>query len=180
MGSDSEGEKSVQRKKMQALAPIAKPLAGKKLSKKTLKLVKRAAENKCIKRGVKEVVKSIRRGQKGVCIIAGNISPIDVITHVPILCEDKDIPYVYVSSKEDLATAGATKRPTCCVLVMTKPSKGELSQEVQEKLKSEYDQVASECRELQSTLFLKQTQMYLYCVFGYNGLTYWQCNLQSF
>lgn len=41
MGSDSEGEKSVQRKKMQALAPIAKPLAGKKLSKKTLKLVKR-------------------------------------------------------------------------------------------------------------------------------------------
>ena len=35
-----------------------------------------------------------------VCIIAGNISPIDVITHVPILCEDKDIPYVYVSSKE--------------------------------------------------------------------------------
>lgn len=54
---------------------------------------------------------------------------------------------------QDLATAGATKRPTCCVLVMTKPSKGELSQEVQEKLKSEYDQVASECRELQSTLF---------------------------
>nr|KJB06883.1 hypothetical protein B456_001G065800 [Gossypium raimondii] len=104
MGSDSEVEKTQQkekeRKKMLAIAPIAKPLAGKKLSKKTLKLVRKASEHKCLKRGVKEVVKSIRRGHKGLCVIAGNISPIDVITHVPILCEEAEIPYVYVSSKE--------------------------------------------------------------------------------
>ncbi|KAE9601889.1 hypothetical protein Lal_00041012 [Lupinus albus] len=148
-GSDSEVEK----KKVLALAPIAKPLAGKKLSKRTLKLVRRAAQHKCLKRGVKEVVKSIRRGHKGLCVIAGNISPIDVITHVPILCEESDIPYVYVHSKEDLATAGATKRPTCCVLVMTKPSKGDLDQGEQEKLKSDYDQVAAEITEITASLF---------------------------
>lgn len=33
-------------------------------------------------------------------MLAGDISPIDVITHVPVLCEDNDIPYVYVPSKE--------------------------------------------------------------------------------
>ncbi|KAF5207212.1 H/ACA ribonucleoprotein complex subunit 2-like protein [Thalictrum thalictroides] len=155
MGSDSEAEKSAQkeRKKIQALAPIAKPLAGKKLSKRTLKLVRKAAESKCLKRGVKEVVKSIRRGNKGLCIIAGNISPIDVITHVPILCEEADIPYVYVTSKEDLATAGATKRPTCCVLVLTEPTKGKLAQEEQEKLKADYTQVVSDVSELTSNLF---------------------------
>ncbi|KAE9602239.1 putative 50S ribosomal protein L30e [Lupinus albus] len=156
-GSDSEVEKTAQKekekKKVLALAPIAKPLAGKKLSKRTLKLVRKAAEHKCLKRGVKEVVKSIRRGHKGLCVIAGNISPIDVITHVPILCEESDIPYVYVHSKEDLATAGATKRPTCCVLVMTKPAKGELDQGEQEKLKSDYDQVAAEITEITASLF---------------------------
>ncbi|KAF8365157.1 hypothetical protein HHK36_032845 [Tetracentron sinense] len=136
-----------------ALAPIAKPLAGKKLCKKTLKLVRRATESKCLKRGVKEVVKSIRRGNKGLCVIAGNISPIDVITHVPILCEESDIPYVYVPSKEELATAGSTKRPTCCVLVLTKPTKGELAQEEQEKLKTDYAQVVSEVSELASSIF---------------------------
>ncbi|XP_050379226.1 H/ACA ribonucleoprotein complex subunit 2-like protein [Argentina anserina] len=151
MGSDTEAK---EKKKTQALAPIAKPLAGKKLGKRTLKLVRKAAEHKCLKRGVKEVVKSIRRGQKGICVIAGNISPIDVITHVPVLCEEAEIPYVYVSSKEDLANAGATKRPTCCVLVITKPTKGELAQEEQEKLKADYDQVAGEVSELySSTLF---------------------------
>ncbi|TKY54978.1 H/ACA ribonucleoprotein complex subunit 2 protein [Spatholobus suberectus] len=159
MGSDSEAEKSVQKekekekKKMLALAPIAKPLTGKKLCKRTLKLVRRAAQHKCLKRGVKEVVKSIRRGHKGLCVIAGNISPIDVITHVPILCEEADIPYIYVPSKEDLASAGATKRPTCCVLVLIKPAKGEIEQGEQEKLKSDYDQVVSEVTEVTASLF---------------------------
>ncbi|KAH1201534.1 H/ACA ribonucleoprotein complex subunit 2-like protein [Glycine max] len=145
--------KEKEKKKMLALAPIAKPLAGKKLCKRTLKLVRRAAEHKCLKRGVKEVVKSIRRGHKGLCVIAGNISPIDVITHVPILCEESDIPYIYVPSKEDLAGAGATKRPTCCVLVQTKPAKGEIEQGEQEKLKSDYDQVVAEVTELTTSLF---------------------------
>ncbi|KAG9448665.1 hypothetical protein H6P81_008630 [Aristolochia fimbriata] len=153
MGSDSETEKSQKdKKKLISLAPIAKPLAGKKLCKKTLKLVRRASETKCLKRGVKEVVKSIRRGNKGICVIAGNISPIDVITHVPILCEEADIPYIYVPSKEDLASAGATKRPTCCVLVLTKPTKGEVSDEELEKLKSDYTQVAEDVKELSSAL----------------------------
>ncbi|CAK9163521.1 unnamed protein product [Ilex paraguariensis] len=157
MVSDSEAEKTAQKekekKKLLALAPIAKPLAGKKLCKRTLKLVRRGAEHKCLKRGVKEVVKSIRRGSKGLCVIAGNISPIDVITHVPILCEESDIPYIYVPSKEDLANAGATKRPTCCVLVLTKPTKGELGQEEQEKLKADYDQVVTEVSELTASMF---------------------------
>ncbi|KAB1212805.1 H/ACA ribonucleoprotein complex subunit 2-like protein [Morella rubra] len=157
MGSDSEAEKAQQkekeRKKLLAVSPIAKPLAGKKICKRTLKLVRRAAEHKCLKRGVKEVVKSIRRGQKGLCVIAGNISPIDVITHVPILCEEAEIPYIYLPSKEDLANAGATKRPTCCVLVLTKPSKGELGPEEQDKLKAEYNQVVADVSELASSVF---------------------------
>jgi H/ACA ribonucleoprotein complex subunit 2 len=68
MGSDTEAEKSIQKEKKKyaiTLAPIAKPLAGKKLQKRTFKLIQKAAGKKCLKRGVKEVVKSIRRGQKG-------------------------------------------------------------------------------------------------------------------
>lgn len=42
MGSDSEAERSQkEKKKALALAPIAKPLAGKKLCKRTLKLVRK-------------------------------------------------------------------------------------------------------------------------------------------
>lgn len=40
------------------------------------------------------------RCNRRICVIAGDISPIDVITHLPVLCEENDIPYIYVPSKE--------------------------------------------------------------------------------
>ena len=75
--------------KQRLVSPIANPLASKKLTKKALKTIKKAAKAKMIRRGVKEVVKAIKKGEKGLVIIAGDISPIDVIAHVPILCEEK-------------------------------------------------------------------------------------------
>ncbi|KIZ00899.1 H/ACA ribonucleoprotein complex subunit 2 [Monoraphidium neglectum] len=102
---------------------IARPLADEKLSKKVLKLAKKAAKRKQLKRGVKEVVKAIRKNVKGLCIMAGDISPIDVITHIPVVCEDSKIPYIYVPSKEELGAAALSKRPTSCMLILPKPPK---------------------------------------------------------
>jgi H/ACA ribonucleoprotein complex subunit 2 len=76
---------------------------------------------------VKEVVKALRKGEKGFCIIAGDISPVDVITHLPIMCEERGIPYFYVPSKHDLGAAATTKRPTSCVLVNPKDSFSEFA-----------------------------------------------------
>lgn len=33
-------------------------------------------------------------------MLAGDISPVDVITHIPVVCEDLNVPYIYVPSKE--------------------------------------------------------------------------------
>lgn len=51
-------------------------------------------------------------------IIAGDIFPLDVMTHLPVLCEENNVPYIYVASKEELGIAGATKRATSCIMVM--------------------------------------------------------------
>ena len=80
--------------------------------------MKKASGAKALRRGVKEVVKGLRKGMKGVCIIAGDISPIDVISHLPVFCEESAVPYVYVPSKQDLGAAAMTKRPTSCVLIV--------------------------------------------------------------
>jgi H/ACA ribonucleoprotein complex subunit 2 len=85
---------------LDAITPIAVPLAGKKLSKKVLKTVKRASKARQLKRGVKEVVKSLRKGEKGLLVLAANITPIDVISHLPVLAEDtQGVEYVWVTSK---------------------------------------------------------------------------------
>lgn len=41
----------------------------------------------------------------------------DVISHIPVLCEDHNIPYVFVTSRADLGAASNTKRPTSVVLI---------------------------------------------------------------
>merc|ERR1712216_525134 len=112
-GSDDESDDGVEIE----VQPFCEPIAEAKLSKKLFKCIKKATKTKQVLRGVKEVVKAVRKGTKGLAVIAGNISPMDVISHLPILCEDKDVPYVYVRAKEELGAAGLTKRPTSCMLI---------------------------------------------------------------
>ncbi|KAI9784632.1 MAG: snoRNA-binding protein [Geoglossum umbratile] len=81
-----------------------------------------AAKNKSIKRGVKEVVKSLRKSPTagaapGVVILAADISPMDVISHIPVLCEDHNVPYIFVPSRAELGAAGSTKRATSVVMI---------------------------------------------------------------
>eukprot|EP00698_Gefionella_okellyi_P005305 TRINITY_DN14829_c0_g1_i1.p1 TRINITY_DN14829_c0_g1~~TRINITY_DN14829_c0_g1_i1.p1 ORF type:complete len:145 (-),score=28.06 TRINITY_DN14829_c0_g1_i1:163-597(-) len=119
--SDTEEAGLSYKQKVKLVAPIANPLAGKKLTKKTLKAIKKISKTKqAVRRGVKEVSKAIRKGEKGLVILAGDISPIDVITHLPVACEDANIPYVYVPSRVDLGAAGNTKRPTSVILINAK------------------------------------------------------------
>ncbi|KAK4546832.1 hypothetical protein LTR36_001564 [Oleoguttula mirabilis] len=121
-----------------AFVPFANPLCDEKAQKKVLKSVKKAAKNKALKRGVKECVKAIRKSPAavpsavsnpsiippGIVVLAADISPMDVISHIPVLCEDHNIPYVYVPSRAELGAAGSTKRPTSVVMLTPKQGKG--------------------------------------------------------
>ncbi|XP_034463088.1 H/ACA ribonucleoprotein complex subunit 2-like protein [Hippoglossus hippoglossus] len=96
---------------------ISAPLASRKLSKKLYKCVKKAAKVKNIRRGVKEVQKFINKGEKGIVVLAGDTLPIDVYCHLPIMCEDRNLPYAYIPSKVDLGSSAGSKRPTCVILI---------------------------------------------------------------
>eukprot|EP00026_Physarum_polycephalum_P020256 Phypoly_transcript_22727.p1 GENE.Phypoly_transcript_22727~~Phypoly_transcript_22727.p1 ORF type:complete len:174 (+),score=39.43 Phypoly_transcript_22727:61-522(+) len=123
--SESEKKESKKRKRVDddpsMLAPIATPLADRKLTKRLLKLVKQSIEAKELKRGVKQCVKFIRKEEpttkNRLAILGGDVSPIDVVAHIPVMCEDRDIPYIYIASRQQLGQAAGTKRPTSIVLV---------------------------------------------------------------
>lgn len=88
---------------------------------------------------MKEVVKALRKSPtsapanslsdssepSGIVILAADISPMDVISHIPVLCEDHNIPYIFVSSRAELGMAGQTKRPTSVVMVGRENAKKE-------------------------------------------------------
>lgn len=137
-------------KRLPALVPFAKPLATKKLNHKIYKTVKKASKCKHVKRGVKEVVKALRKGDKGLVIIAGDIFPYDVVSHIPVLCEDNEVPYIFVPSKQDLGSAGATKRATSCVMIVPGggKNKSKSASESSDSYKEGFDEIVKSIKKL--------------------------------
>eukprot|EP00745_Piridium_sociabile_P038128 TRINITY_DN69593_c1_g2_i2.p1 TRINITY_DN69593_c1_g2~~TRINITY_DN69593_c1_g2_i2.p1 ORF type:complete len:154 (+),score=41.17 TRINITY_DN69593_c1_g2_i2:86-547(+) len=115
---EEEDEAQQYEDKTKYLCVIAKPLATRKLTKRIHRTIKKANKIKNqVAKGVREVQKAIRTNQKGLVVIAGDVSPIDVISHIPVFCENHDLPYCYVPSKEDLGGALGSKRQTCMVMI---------------------------------------------------------------
>ncbi|RDA82921.1 hypothetical protein CP532_6065 [Ophiocordyceps camponoti-leonardi (nom. inval.)] len=115
------------------VVPFAVPIADEKGMKKTYKTIRKAAKHGTLKRGVKEVIKALRKsppsapgytGFPGVVVIAGDISPQDVIAHIPVLCEDHNVPFIFVTSRAELGASARTKRPTSVVMLMEKRDGG--------------------------------------------------------
>lgn len=114
---------------------IAKPMADRKLTKRLLKLISLSSKEKdCLRRGLKDVQTRIRKGETGICILAGDVDPIDVYCHLPAVCEDKNIPYCFVAQKRDIADALGAKRPCIVALVRPGPEENELYEKCHLKL----------------------------------------------
>lgn len=64
-----------------------------------------AARTGKVKRGTNETTKAIERAQAKLVIIAENVEPPEVVAHLPILCEERKIPYVFVPEKEKIGSA---------------------------------------------------------------------------
>ncbi|KAK4875738.1 hypothetical protein RN001_012160 [Aquatica leii] len=131
---DEVGEMSYEQKIANACV-IAKPMASKKLTKKCYKLLKKASKHKSfVRNGLKDVQKRIRKGEHGLVFFAADVSPIDIMVHLPGVCEDKNIPYCYTPSRADLGAALGLKRGSLLALVREKEDYKELFDELKQEL----------------------------------------------
>ena len=95
------------------------------------------------------MVKALRKSPgECFCVLAGDISPIDVITLVPVICEDAGVPYIYVPSKDALGAAGQTKRPTSVMLVLGAPLKGAAAGEGAAQFAEEFQKIRAKLSSL--------------------------------
>lgn len=65
------------------------PLAPQQLSTTILDVIQQAHNYKQVKRGANEVTKALNRGQSGLVVLAADAEPIEILLHIPLLCEDK-------------------------------------------------------------------------------------------
>ena len=75
------------------------------LAEKVYEAVAKARETGKIKKGTNETTKACERGIAKLVIIAEDVDPPEIVAHLPVLCDEKKIPYVYVPSKKRLGEA---------------------------------------------------------------------------
>ena len=77
----------------------------KELSDTAYEALQIARDTGKIRRGTNEATKAIERGTAKLILIAEDVEPPEVVAHLPLLCEERKIPYVFVPSKERLGQA---------------------------------------------------------------------------
>ena len=90
----------------------------KELQDLAYELVERARDNGKISKGTNEATKQVERGQAKLVVMAEDVTPEEILVHMPVLCEEKKIPYTYVPSKQELGTAAGIGVPTAAVAVV--------------------------------------------------------------
>jgi len=99
------------------VSPIASPLVSGKLESKCLKMMKKAFAAKSVRRGIPEVTKLVRKEKKGIVVFAGDVFPVDLISHMPVLCEEKNVMYCFVKSRTLLGEAISSRRGVSAVFI---------------------------------------------------------------
>ena len=75
------------------------------LNNKILEAVEIARATGYVRKGTNEATKAIERGAAELVVIAKDVDPPEIVMHLPPLCEEKNIPFVYVKNKDDLGRA---------------------------------------------------------------------------
>ncbi|EDK44470.1 NHP2/L7aE family protein [Lodderomyces elongisporus NRRL YB-4239] len=102
---------------MSAPNPKAFPLADSALTQQILDVAQQAQNLRQLKKGANEATKTLNRGISEFIIMAADAEPIEILLHLPLLCEDKNVPYVFVPSKAALGRACGVSRPVIAASV---------------------------------------------------------------
>merc|ERR1712127_170913 len=100
--------------------PKAYPLADAQLTVKILGLVQQAVNYKQLRKGANEATKTLNRGISEFVVMAADAEPLEILLHLPLLCEDKNVSYVFVRSKQALGRACGVTRPVISASVTQK------------------------------------------------------------
>ena len=96
-----------------------RPVADAALTQELLDLVQQATHYRQAKKGANEATKTLNRGIAEVIVLAADTTPLAILLHLPLLCEDKNVPYVYVPSKMALGRACGVSRPVIATSITT-------------------------------------------------------------
>jgi large subunit ribosomal protein L7Ae len=98
--------------------------------------LKVARETGKIRKGTNETTKTIERGKAKLVLIAENVTPPEVVAHLPLLCDERKAAYVYVPDKQRIGEALGLTVGSAAAAIEESGEAEKLVNEIVSKLKS--------------------------------------------
>ncbi len=108
----------------------------KDVADRALQALEMAKNTGKIRKGTNETTKVVERGMAKLVIIAEDVEPPEIVMHLPVLCDEKRIPFIYVPSKDDLGRAVGINVQTASACIVEPGEARELVIEIVEKIKA--------------------------------------------
>jgi large subunit ribosomal protein L7Ae len=89
-----------------------------------------------IRKGTNESTKAVERGVAKLTLIAMDVEPPEVVAHLPILCEERKIPYIFVPSKARIGSSCGIDVGSAAACITEPGDAAALVREVTEKLEA--------------------------------------------
>jgi large subunit ribosomal protein L7Ae len=85
---------------------------------KVLEAVEIARTSGKIRKGANEATKAIEKGEAKLVVYAADVSPKEVVMHLPLLSKEKNVPCIEISKKDDLGAAAGLPVATAAVAIV--------------------------------------------------------------
>ena len=59
----------------------------------------------------------MEKGSAKFVVMSEDVQPEEILAHMPLLCEEKGVPYAYVPNKQELGIASGLEKPTASVAI---------------------------------------------------------------
>jgi large subunit ribosomal protein L7Ae len=90
----------------------------KEVAERTLEAIEAARSTGKIRKGANEVTKALEKGQAKLVAIAKDVTPPEIVMHLPVLANEKGVPCIEVPSKEELGAAAGLPVGTATVAIV--------------------------------------------------------------
>ena len=97
--------------------------------------VEKARDTGKVCKGTNEVTKHVERRTAKMVVMATDVTPEEILAHIPVLCEERDVPYAYVPSRDDLGRAAGLNVSTASIAIVEEGEGKNLVDELTKKLK---------------------------------------------
>jgi large subunit ribosomal protein L7Ae len=120
---------------------VAKPIyvrfeVPKDLAESVYEAIEKARDTGKLRRGTNEATKAIERKQAVLVVMAEDVDPPEIVAHLPMLCDEKGISYIYVPSKRELGAAAGIEVGTAAIAIAEAGEAADAVKEIIERVKA--------------------------------------------